>query len=206
MNIITTITNDILMRTATNITTSIISTHSLFVWFMDYKNSNYNIYKKEVKVTDIHNKLLIISALIKDIIKKYHYPIRANKKKDQIKDQIKDTKDSENIDIIIQKFIDETEKEIIKDDFLLINYESKIDVFTEIPNSIKLALISVLEIITILNNEISKIHMKIQDHHRRWISYIYSIAIQQEMDTILEHVIIFDKRLNLLFQLLSANQ
>ena len=73
MNIITTITNDILMRTATNITTSIISTHSLFVWFMDYKNSNYNIYKKEVKVTDIHNKLLIISALIKDIIKRYHF-------------------------------------------------------------------------------------------------------------------------------------
>ena len=199
MNIITTITNDILMRTATNITTSIISTHSLFVWFIDYKNSNYNIYKKEVKVTDIHNKLLIISALIKDIIKRYHFfPI--------IKDQIKDTKDSENIDIIIQKFIDETEKEINKDDFLLINYETKIDVFTEIPNSIKLALITVLEIITILNNEISKIHMKIQDHHKRWISYIYSIDIQQEMDTILEHVIIFDKRLNLLFQILSANQ
>ena len=112
----------------------------------------------------------------------------------------------ENIDIIIQKFIDETKKEIKKDDFILINYETKIDIFTEIPNSIKLALISVLEIITILNNEISKIQIKIQDHHRRWISYIYSIAIQQEMDTILEHVIIFDKRLNLLFQLLQSNQ
>ena len=115
-----------------------------------------------------------------------------------------DEKDSENIDIIIQKFIDETENEIKKDDFLLINYETKLDVFTEIPNSIKLALITVLEIITILNNEISKIHMKIRDHHKRWISYIYSIAIQQEMDTILEHVIIFDKRLNLLFQILNA--
>jgi hypothetical protein len=187
------------------------------VWFIDYKNSNYNIYKKEVKVTDIHNKLLIISALIKDIIKKYHYPaikeneIKDTKDSEKIKDtkdseKIKDTKDSEKIDIIIQKFIDETEKEIKKDDFLLINYETKIDVFTEIPNSIKLALITVLEIITILNSEISKIHMKIQDHHKRWISYIYSIAIQQEMDAILEHVIIFDKRLNLLFQILSANQ
>jgi hypothetical protein len=194
MNIITAITNDILMRTVTNITTSIVSTHSLFVWFIDHKNSNYNIYKKELKVTDIHNKLLIISELIKDIIKKYHFL-----------NGINDEKDSETIDITIKKFIDDTEKEIKKDDFLLINYESKIDIFTKIPNSIKLALISVLEIITILNNEISKIHMKIHDHHRRWISYIYSIAIQQEMDTILEHVIIFDKRLNLLFQLLSAN-
>jgi hypothetical protein len=178
------------MRTATNITTSIVSTHSLFVWFIDYKNSNYNIYKKEIKVTDIHNKLLIISALIKDIIKKYHFSHGC----------IKD----ENIDIFIQQFIDETEKEIKKEGFLLINYETKIEVFTEIPNCIKLALISVLEIITILNNEIIKIQIKIQDHHRRWISYIYSIAIQQEMDTILEHVIIFDKRLILLFQILNA--
>ena len=197
MNIITAITNDVLMRTATNITTSIVSTHSLFVWFIDHKNSNYNIYKKELKVTDIHNKLLIISALIKEIIKRYHFL-------NEIKDEIKDKKDSENIDIIIQKYIDKTTEEITNDNFLLINYESKIDVFTEIPNSIKLALISVLEIITILNNEISKIHMKIHDHHKRWISYIYSIAIQQEMDTILEHSIIFDKRLQLLFQILSA--
>lgn len=199
MNIITAITNDVLMRTATNITTSIVSTHSLFVWFIDHKNSNYNIYKKELKVTDIHNKLLIISALIKDIIKKYHFLNEKN-----INDDRKDEKDSENIDITIQKYIDKTAEEITNDDFLLINYESKIDVFTEIPNSIKLALISVLEIITILNNEISKIHMKIHDHHKRWISYIYSIAIQQEMDTILEHSIIFEKRLNLLFQILSA--
>ena len=193
MNILTTITNDVLMRTASNITTSILSTHSLFVWFIDYNNNNYINYKKEVKVTDIHNKLLIISELIKDIIKKYYF---LNDKKEDKKE--------ENIDIIIQKFIDDTSEEITKDDFLLINYETKINVFTEIPNSIKLALISVLEIIIILNNEISKIHMKIQDHHKRWISYIYSIAIQQEIDIILEHSIIFDKRLNLLFQILNA--
>ena len=70
----------------------------------------------------------------------------------------------------------------------------KINIFSEIPECIKLALVSTLEIITILNNEINKIHNKIQIHHKRWISYIYSIKIQQEMDTILEHNIIFDKR------------
>jgi len=201
MNILTTITNDVLMRTASNITTSIVSTHSLFVWFIDYKNANYNNYKQELKVTDIQNKLLIISALIKDIIKKYHFL----KEKENEKEKEKEKEKDENIDNIIQKFIDETTEEIIKDDFTLINYETKINVFTEIPNSIKFAIISVLEIITLLNNEISKIHMKVQDHRRRWISYIYSIAIQQEMDTILEHIIIFDKRLDLLFQILNAH-
>jgi hypothetical protein len=185
MNIITTITNDILMRTVTNITTSIVSTHSLFVWFIDYKNSDYNVYKKEIKVSDLHNKLLIISALIKDIIKKYYL------------------KNDDNIDLIIQKFINETTDKMTKDNFILIDYDEKINIFTEIPECIKLALVSTLEIITILNNEINKIHNKIQNHHKRWISYIYSIKIQQEMDTILEHNIIFDKRLDLLFKILN---
>jgi hypothetical protein len=183
------------MRTASNITTSIVSTHSLFTWFIDYKNNNYNDYKKELKISDVHNKLLIISALIKDIIKKYY---------------LKDDKNDDKSDESINKFINDTEKEIVKDGFLLVNYTYNTltrdfnKLFTEIPNSIKLALISVLEIITILNNEISKIHAKIQDHHKRWISYIYTIKIQEEMDIILEHNIIFDKRLSLLFQILHA--
>jgi len=184
-SIISSITNDIFIRTLTNITTSLITTHSLFVWFVDYNNNDYNIYKKEIKLTDIHNKLLIISSLIKCIVKKYY-------------------KSYENIDLMIQQFIDETTDKITKENFILIDYSEKIDVFTEIPECIKLALISTLEIITILNNEINKIHNKIQNHHKRWISYVYSIKIQQEMDSILEHNIIFDKRLKLLFQVLHA--
>ena len=187
MNIISSITNDILLRTLTNITTSIISTHSLFVWFIDHKNNDYNVHKRELKLTDLHNKLLIVSALIKDIIKKYHL------------------KDEDNVDKIIQTFITDTNTEMTKDGFALIDFnDSKLNVFTEIPDCIKLALICTLEIITILNNEISKIHMKIQDHHKRWMSYIYSIKIQHEMDTILEHNVIFDKRLDLLFKILNA--
>ena len=187
MSLLSSITNDIFIRTLTNITTSLISTHSLFVWFVDYKNNDYNIYKKEIKLTDLHNKLLIVSALIKDIIKKYYF------------------KNNENIDILIQAFINEIQ---IKDNFVLIDYNDtcidKLNILTEIPECVKLALISTLEIITILNNEINKIHNKIQTHHKRWISYIYSIKIQQEMDTILEHNIIFDRRLNLLFKILNS--
>ena len=183
MNIITTITNDILMRTVTNITTSIVSTHSLFVWFVDYKNSDYNVYKKEINVSDLHNKLLIISALIKDIIKKYYF------------------KKEENIDDIIQLFI---EKDITVDNFMLVDYDTKLNIFTEIPTYVRLALISTLEIITILNNEILKIHIKIHDHNKKWLSYIYSIKIEQEMNIILEHNIIFEKRLDLLFKILNA--
>jgi len=191
MNIITTITNDIFIRTLTNITTSILSTHSLFVWFVDYKNNDYNIYKKEIKMSDLHSKLLIVSALIKDIIKKYYL------------------KNDENIDIIIQNFINDTTNEMKSKDsddlnFTLIDYEIKLNIFTEIPDCIKLALVSTLEIINVLNNEINKIHTKIQGHHKSWLRYIYSIKIHNEMDAILEHNLILDKRIDLLFKILNA--
>jgi hypothetical protein len=180
------------MRTLTNITTSIVSGHSLFVWFIDYKNSNYNIYKNEIKVSDLHNKLLIVSALIKDIFQKYY----------------------KNVDFLEQKTL--YKKDLGKgvkgkEDFIFIDLdldkdsELNLNEFSEIPKSIRLALLSTLEIITILNNEINKIHSKIHNHHQRWISYIYSIKIQEEMDTILEHNQIFDKRLNLLFQILNTH-
>ena len=180
------------MRTLTNITTSIVSGHSLFVWFIDYKNCNYNIYKNELKVSDLHNKLLIVSALIKDIFQKYYKNVDFLEQKPLYKKDLGHTLGKGKDDFI---FID---LDLDKDSELNLNE------FSEIPKSIRLALLSTLEIITILNNEINKIHSKIHNHHQRWISYIYSIKIQEEMDTILEHNQIFDKRLNLLFQILST--
>jgi hypothetical protein len=185
------------MRTLTNITTSIVSGHSLFVWFIDYKNSNYNIYKNELKVSDLHNKLLIVSALIKDIFQKYYKnvdfleqkPLQNTLDKKDLGKGVKGKEDFEFIDL---------DKEHNLEHDLLSNE------FSEIPKSIRLALLSTLEIITILNNEINKIHSKIHNHHKKWLSYIYSIKIQEEMDTILEHSQIFDKRLTLLFQILST--
>ena len=179
------------MRTLTNITTSIVSGHSLFVWFIDYKNSNYNIYKNEIKVSDLHNKLLIVSALIKDIFQKYYKNVDFLEQKPLYKNTLGHTLGKGKEDF---EFIDKD-----KDSELNLNE------FSEIPKSIRLALLSTLEIITILNNEINKIHMKINDHHKRWISYIYSIKIQEEIDIIIEHNAIFDKRLSLLFQILTAS-
>ena len=193
MNIVTTFTNDILMRTLTNITTSIVSGHSLFVWFIDYKNSNYNIYKNELKVSDLHNKLLIVSALIKDIFQKYYKNVDFLEQKTLYKKDLGHTLGKDDFE-----FIDLDKEHNLEHDLLS-------NEFSEIPKSIRLALLSTLEIITILNNEINKIHSKIHCHHQRWISYIYSIKIQEEMDTILEHNQIFDKRLNLLFQILNTH-
>ena len=61
---------------------------------------------------------------------------------------------------------------------MLVDYDCKLNIFTEIPTCIRLALISTLEIITILNSEISKIHMKIQDHHKLTWNFYSSLLIK----------------------------
>ena len=73
--VVTTISTDIMLRTLTNISTTIISTNSIYKWFINHKNNDYNIYKNKIISTDLNNKLLIIEALVKDIIKNYYIEI-----------------------------------------------------------------------------------------------------------------------------------
>ena len=46
--VVTTISTDIMLRTLTNISTTIISTNSIYKWFINYKNNDYNIYKNKI--------------------------------------------------------------------------------------------------------------------------------------------------------------
>lgn len=128
MNIVvTSITTDIMLRTLTNISTTIVSTNSIYKWFINHKNNDYNIYKKKIISTDLNNKLLIIEALVKDIIKNYYL------------------KEDDNINEIIDNFIKENEQEI--DDFSVINYNDNLKIFLKIPEPLKISLLSNLEII-----------------------------------------------------------
>jgi len=56
------------MNTLSN---SITSTQNVFKFIYEHKDSEYVIYKREIKKFDLLNKLKIIDSLIKDTIKKY---------------------------------------------------------------------------------------------------------------------------------------
>ena len=240
--IISSITNDIIIKTITNITTSVISTHSLFMWFIDHKNNDYNEYKRKIVATDLHNKLLIISSLIKDTIKK-HYLKKVRQCEEREKNEAKITqiigdslvikeetivknrldKKDDNIDTIMQNFlnneidivtitnrlndINDVNSELVDisdAEYTMINNNVKLVMFTEIPDPIKLALITTLEIINTINVELSKIHKKIVQHQKSYLSYLYSVKIQEEIDQIYTHNDILDKRVDLLFKVINA--
>lgn len=54
------------------LSTSISSTQNIFKFIVDHKDSDYVFYQHQLETTDLNNKLNIITALIKDIIKKYY--------------------------------------------------------------------------------------------------------------------------------------
>lgn len=212
------------------------------MWFIDHKNNDYNEYKRKIVATDLHNKLLIISSLIKDTIKK-HYLKKVRQCEEREKNEAKITqiigdslvikeetivknrldKKDDNIDTIMQNFlnneidivtitnrlndINDVNSELVDisdAEYTMINNNVKLVMFTEIPDPIKLALITTLEIINTINVELSKIHKKIVQHQKSYLSYLYSVKIQEEIDQIYTHNDILDKRVDLLFKVINA--
>jgi hypothetical protein len=187
MNIVvTTISTDIIIKTLTNISTTIISTNSIYKWFINHKNNNYNIYINKIISTDLNNKLLIIEALVKDIIKNYYL------------------KEDDNINEIIDNFIKDNKKfnEEEIEDFTIINHSVNFKIFIKIPEPLKISLLSNLEIINSINADLNKIQNKINSHYNSYLSYVYSINIENEINNICYNSQIFDKRISLLFNIL----
>ena len=180
------ISNDILLHTIVNITTSIITTNSLFNWFINHKNNDYNIYKKKILSTDLPNKLIIISSLIKDIIKKNY------------------TKTSEDIDNIIEQFLNDSLITQNNEDYTIIDTELKTNISINIPEYFKLSLLSTFEIINTINTELNNLNNKIKKHQESYLSFFYSIKIENEILNIYEYSLIFDKRIDLLFKIISS--
>ena len=182
--IISKISSDILIHSLTNITRTFLSTNLLYGWFMNQNNKNYDIYKNKIIALDLNNKLLIIESLIINIIKKYY--------------------EQDIIDINITNLNEAIiTEETINDDFTIINYNDKFNLFTKIPEPVKISLISNLEIINLINIDLITIKTKIDSHNNSYFYIFYNINIDTEINKIYYNTLIFEKRINLLFQILQ---
>ena len=181
------ISNDILLHTIVNITTSIITTNSLFNWFINHKNNDYNIYKKKIISTDLPNKLIIISSLIKDIIKKNYI------------------KTNEDVDNIIEQFLNDSLLTQKNEDYIIIDTELKTNISINIPEYFKLSLLSTFEIINTINTELNNLNNKIKKHQESYLCFFYSIKIENEILNIYEYSLIFDIRIYLLFKIINSH-
>lgn len=174
-----TLTKDIILTCISSISSTIVSSHSIFSYIVSYSHSNtdFQMYQDKLITTDLANKLLVSSSLINDIIKKYS-----------------------DTSLILPD----------KDSYKLIEFSDYNIVWTELdevlskmPIPIRISLQTTLEIINKINELLEIIQNKIKSHYNSYTKFIYNLNIGTEVNKIVIYNEIFEKRLNLLFEVLK---
>lgn len=179
-HIIPFLTYNAIFYSVTSLSTSITSTQNIFNFIIQHKDSDYEIYQHQLETTDLHNKLNIVSSIIKDILKKYI------------------TNSNEIEEILHPDY--EIEQ---KDEFSMVNLIKKTSIDLQVPEPVKLALLSCLEVIIKINNLLEKIQIKIINHQKIFLKNFIKINIMLEINKIISFTHIFNSRLQILFEVLK---
>jgi hypothetical protein len=169
-----------------HLTSTIMSSHTVFNYIIGHKEDEFLVLQNELLVSDINNKLIIITSLIKNIFNNNNIT---------------------NIDELIKHY----KKPLVElidiqndDDLSIVNYkELPLEVTNlTIAEPIKIAINSTLDIIEKINEVLYSIHNKIVTYKKSYTKYISRINVHNELQQIKTLDIIFDKRLKILLDLL----
>lgn len=188
MNIIAPIiTSEFIFTCISTLSTSISSTHNLYNYVVSYSNttSDYQIYKDKLIITDLSNKLNITNIIIKDIIKKYHLS------------------DYERIEKELEEHILNNNVKIIEENDFSIITKITNNSFPNLPEALRVSINSTLEIIIQLYSILENIQSKINYHEISYFKYFYKLNIHDDVSKIIIYNEIFEKRLNLLFEVIK---
>lgn len=178
------ISKDIILYSISSLSSSISATQNIFNFIIEHKDSDYEIYQKQLSIIDLINKLQIVSSLIQDIITKHNIENNTENNTE---------KNNEN----------NTENNIENNDYIIINMLSNNKMKLNIPEPIKISLISTLDIINKINNTLEVIQNKIITHQKSYLRIIKKINLHDEVADILHYNIILDNRLSLFFNVLK---
>lgn len=184
------ISKDIIYYCITSLSTSISSTQNLYNFIINYSHTNndYVIYQNKLINTDLSNKLQVISLLITDIIKKYHF------------------KDNEKDEVSLNEWVDKYFNVKINEDegYNIVSNIKNNTIISDLPKPLKIILQSTLEIITNINVTLQKIQDKINSYNKSYFSYFYTLNIHDDVNKLVTYCEIFDRRLTMLFDILKV--
>ncbi len=186
------ISQDIIIKCVISLTTSIVSSYNLYniITTQTITNTDYQNYQNEISSTDVGNKLLVASSIIKDIIKRYHVF----------------TKEEKDISVeqIIELYKIKLEPSISEDEEYNILYSMKNNnIISNVPEPVKVSLNSTLEIIDRINTILQKIHFKVKNYSDSYLKYFSRLNISNEVAILIKLDKTFDKRLNLFMNILK---
>ena len=183
-NIFPLLTYNAIIYSISSLSTSITSTQNIFNFIIQHKDNDYNIFQHQLEATDLYNKLNIISSLIKDILRKH-------------------CNDKNLTDKTIEEMLHPIIEMECNDEFNIINLINKTSIKLDVPEPVKLSLLSCLEIILKINNILEKIHNKIIRHQNSFLKNFVKININYEINKIILFTDLFNSRLHLLFEVLK---
>lgn len=179
------IARDVVFYTITTISTSIISIQNIDKFIIEHKDNDYVIFSSQLEKTDLINKLVIISSIIKDIFIKHSLD----------NDNKIDFDKIFNIPSVELITSDETEYDIIQN----INYN---EIKVEIPEPVKISILSTLETIHNINIVFDLIHKKIVKYNKSYFNF-YKLNITNEIEKINHLNEIFNSRLDMLLKIIG---
>jgi len=166
------------------LSTSITSSQNVFKFISEHKDCDSILFKKEIEICDLQNKLDIIESLILDVVKRY------SKTKEEY-EQIKTNILSPIFEI----------KEI--SDYSVIEQNIKLEVLDRIEEPLKISLISTSDIVQNINITLENIYDKIKNHKNSYLNKLVTLCLQIELNNLRHQINILDKRMLLLLELLK---
>ena len=182
------LTCNMLFYSITSLSQSITSSQNVVKFITEQKECDSSIYKNELEISDLPNKLKIVEALIFDIIKKYC-------KTDEEFYEIKTNIDSPLIKSDNQ---DET------GNFQMIEYKRNFSVLERVAEPIRYALLSTAETVKSINDVITRIQEKIQKYNQSYLNKIVALCLKKELKDFNRYSLLLDKRVFLLLELLKV--
>jgi hypothetical protein len=177
----TALTKDIILS---SISTSVSATTGVIKYLLCYKESELDIFKKELYNTDLCNNLQLVSCIIDDIVKNHN---KNNNDKYEI----------EKIEII-------NNDSTLNESCLILHNDYKIkkkNIY--LPEPVKQILFTTYEIIEQIKKYLEIIQFKIHDHDNKYLKNWRSINIKDDINNIININLIFEKRMKLLFEVIK---
>ena len=178
------VTCNLLLYSIQSLSTSITSTQNVFRFIYEHKNSDYLIYKNEIRNFDLLNKIKIIESLITYTIQKY----------------IPDKDDYEKfMSTINNPKINNNEN----DNFNIIDIEYNSNILSKIDTPVAYSIISLIEIINNINKILNTIKDKIVEHRKVYFKNFYTLCLKKEISDLTYQNYLLDLRYKILIDLLK---
>jgi hypothetical protein len=182
------ITCNILFYSIISLSNSITSTQNVFRFIYEHKDSDYLIYKCELKNIDLLHKMKIIYELIFDTIQKY---IPEKDKYNKFLEYIEKNKNSS--DIIIED----------NDNYDLINLDNDTDIISNFDKPILYAIISLSETLQNINIIMNKINNKIIEYEKIYFKKFTIFTLKNELSHLKFYCNVLDIRYRIFIDLLK---